>query len=154
MAPRVCSEQPRNVEILEFPEKQRLNWPTTLVLVLLHIMAIGALFMFSWANLAVLLFLLWFATGLGISMGYHRLHTHRSYQVPLALEYLFAVCGALTFEGGPIFWVATHRIHHQKSDHAGRSALAARWRMVGARGLDPVRRSQAQQHQDDVEVRA
>jgi stearoyl-CoA desaturase (delta-9 desaturase) len=75
--------------------------------------------MFSWANLAVTLFLLWFATGLGISMGYHRLHTHRSYQVPLALEYLFAVCGALTFEGGPIFWVATHRIHHQKSDLPG-----------------------------------
>jgi len=33
-----------------------------------------------------------------------------------ALEYFLAVCGALTLEGGPIFWVATHRIHHQKSD--------------------------------------
>jgi stearoyl-CoA desaturase (delta-9 desaturase) len=52
-------------------------------------------------------------------MGYHRLHTHRSYKVPLFLEYLFAVCGALTLEGGPIFWVATHRIHHQKSDKPG-----------------------------------
>ncbi len=96
-----------------------LNWPTIIVLVILHVGAIAALFMFSWANLAVTLFLLWFATGLGISMGYHRLHTHRSYQVPRALEYLFAVCGALTFEGGPIFWVATHRVHHQKSDRPG-----------------------------------
>jgi stearoyl-CoA desaturase (delta-9 desaturase) len=96
-----------------------LNWPTIVVLVILHVGAIAALFMFSWANLAVTLFLLWFATGLGISMGYHRLHTHRSYQVPRALEYLFAVCGALTFEGGPIFWVATHRVHHQKSDRPG-----------------------------------
>jgi stearoyl-CoA desaturase (delta-9 desaturase) len=52
-------------------------------------------------------------------MDYHRLHTHRSYQVPLGLEYFFAVCGALTLEGGPIFWVATHRIHHQKSDQPG-----------------------------------
>jgi stearoyl-CoA desaturase (delta-9 desaturase) len=119
MAPRVSVQKPPNIELLEFPEKQSLNWSTTLVLVLLHIGAVAALFMFSWANLAVLLFLLWFATGLGISMGYHRLHTHRSYQVPLALEYLFAVCGALTFEGGPIFWVATHRIHHQKSDMPG-----------------------------------
>ena len=59
------------------------------------------------------------ATGLGISMGYHRLHTHRSYKVPPALEYFFAVCGTLTLEGGPIFWVATHRIHHQKSDQPG-----------------------------------
>jgi stearoyl-CoA desaturase (delta-9 desaturase) len=49
-------------------------------------------------------------------MGYHRLHTHRSYRVPKALEYFFAVCGTLTLEGGPIFWVATHRVHHQNSD--------------------------------------
>jgi len=117
--PTATVEKSTKIDLLEFPEKQRLNWTTTLVLVLLHIGAIAALFMFSWANLAAMLFLLWFATGLGISMGYHRLHTHRSYQVPLALEYLFAVCGALTFEGGPIFWVATHRIHHQKSDMPG-----------------------------------
>jgi len=113
------AEQPVKTDLIEFPEHQRMNWPTTLALAVLHVGAIAALFFFSWANLAVLLFLLWFATGLGISMGYHRLHTHRSYQVPLALEYLFAVCGALTFEGGPIFWVATHRIHHQKSDLPG-----------------------------------
>jgi len=114
------TQNPPRLDLVEFPEtKQPLNWPTTLVLVVLHVGAIAALFMFSWINLAVTLFLLWFATGLGISMGYHRLHTHRSYQVPLALEYLFAVCGAMTFEGGPIFWVATHRIHHQKSDMPG-----------------------------------
>jgi stearoyl-CoA desaturase (delta-9 desaturase) len=52
-------------------------------------------------------------------MGYHRLHTHRSYKVPVGLEYFFAVCGALTLEGGPISWVATHRIHHQNSDLPG-----------------------------------
>ncbi len=57
--------------------------------------------------------------GLGISLGYHRLHTHRSYRVPRMLEYFFAVCGALTLEGGPIFWVAVHRVHHQKSDQPG-----------------------------------
>ena len=49
-------------------------------------------------------------------MGYHRLHTHRSSKVPKLLEYFFAVCGTLTLEGGPIFWVATHRLHHQHSD--------------------------------------
>ena len=111
-------EQPVIPDLYELRDKG-LNWPTIVVLVILHVVAIAALFMFSWANLAVTLFLLWFATGLGISMGYHRLHTHRSYQVPRALEYLFAVCGALTFEGGPIFWVATHRVHHQKSDRPG-----------------------------------
>ena len=36
--------------------------------------------------------------------------------MPKLLEYFFAVCGTLTLEGGPIFWVATHRLHHQHSD--------------------------------------
>src|ERR1700675_3201730 len=106
-------------EPLVLPNQQRINWITTVVLVLFHIGAIAALFFFSWQNLAVALFLYWMCTGLGISMGYHRLHTHRSYKVPLGLEYFLAVCGALTLEGGPIFWVATHRIHHQKSDQPG-----------------------------------
>ena len=96
-----------------------LNWISAIVFGLFHVGAIAALFMFSWRNLGVALFLYWMATGLGISLGYHRLHTHRSYKVPLGLEYFFAVCGALTLEGGPIFWVATHRIHHQNSDQPG-----------------------------------
>jgi len=100
-------------------DRQGMNWLTTGVLVLLHAGAIAALFMFSWTALATAVFLYWMAVGLGISMGYHRLHTHRSYKVPTALEYFFAVCGTLTLEGGPIFWVATHRLHHQNSDQAG-----------------------------------
>lgn len=108
-----------NTDVTDSYHRQKVNWPTTLVLALLHIGAVAALFMFDWRALGVALFLLWFATGLGISLGYHRLHTHRSYKVPLALEYLFAICGTLTLEGGPIFWVATHRLHHQKSDKPG-----------------------------------
>src|SRR5450755_280561 len=101
------------------PGYERLNWTTTIVMGLFHVGAIAALFTFSWKCLAVAIFLYWMTTGLGISLGYHRLHTHRSFKVPLFLEYFFAVCGALTLEGGPIFWVATHRIHHQKSDQEG-----------------------------------
>ena len=88
-------------------------------MVLFHLGAIGALFVFSWRNFLTAVFLYWVATGLGISLGYHRLHTHRSYRAPRLLEYFFAICGSLTLEGGPITWVATHRIHHQKSDHEG-----------------------------------
>jgi fatty-acid desaturase len=108
-----------STDVINMPQNQRMNWITTVVLVIFHIGAIAALFMFSWKNLAVAAFLYWMCTGLGISLGYHRLHTHRSFKVPLVLEYFFAVCGALTLEGGPIFWVGTHRIHHQKSDLPG-----------------------------------
>lgn len=106
-------------EITALPDRERMNWPTIVVFSLLHVGALAALFMFSWRNLAVGLFLHWMCVELGISMGYHRLHTHRSYKVPLWIEYFFAVCGALTFEGGPIFWVAMHRVHHQHSDQPG-----------------------------------
>jgi stearoyl-CoA desaturase (delta-9 desaturase) len=100
-------------------DRTGLNWITTVILVMLHIGAIAALFMFNWKAFAVAVFLYWVATGLGISMGYHRLHTHRSYKVPLWMEYFFAICGTLTLEGGPIFWTAIHRIHHQRSDQPG-----------------------------------
>ena len=99
--------------------QQKTNWPVTIVMAVLHAGAIAALFFFSWKILAATIVIYWMTTGLGISMGYHRLHTHRSYKVPVGLEYFFAVCGALTLEGGPISWVATHRIHHQNSDLPG-----------------------------------
>lgn len=108
-----------NSATFERGDHEGLNWPIAIVMVLLHIGALAALFMFSWWAFGAAVFLYWMTTGLGISMGYHRLHTHRSYKVPLALEYFFAICGALTLEGGPISWVATHRIHHQKSDRPG-----------------------------------
>jgi fatty-acid desaturase len=106
-------------EIFEIAQHKRLNWTTTIAMALFHLGAIAALFVFSWRNFWISVFLYWVATGLGISLGYHRLHTHRSYKAPRLLEYFFAICGCLTLEGGPITWVATHRIHHQKSDHEG-----------------------------------
>ncbi len=105
-------------EIIPIP-RHGLNRATTIALILFHIGAIWALFFFSWKMVAITALLYWMSTGLGISLGYHRLHTHRSYVVPRPLEYFFAVCGALTLEGGPISWVATHRIHHQFSDKPG-----------------------------------
>jgi stearoyl-CoA desaturase (delta-9 desaturase) len=100
-------------------KRHKTNWITSVALILFHLGAIAALFMFSWKSLAITVALYWMAIGFGIGMGYHRLHTHRSYIVPRWLEYFFAICGSLSLEGGPIFWVATHRVHHQNSDQPG-----------------------------------
>ena len=97
-------------DIQTIHEHRKLNWAIISVLVVLHAGAIAALFMFSWHALIITLLLYWVSVGLGISMGYHRLHTHRSYKLPRALEYFLAFCGTLSLEGGPIFWVATHRL--------------------------------------------
>ena len=96
-----------------------MNVSTAVVMVLLHIGAVAALFTFTWTNVFVALFLYWVAGGLGICLGYHRLHTHRGYRTSKAFEYFLAVCGTLALEGGPIFWVAVHRAHHQHSDRDG-----------------------------------
>lgn len=58
-------------------------------------------------------------TGLGITVGFHRLFTHRSFQTYPAVRYAFAVLGQLAIEGTVITWVADHRKHHQFSDHDG-----------------------------------
>jgi stearoyl-CoA desaturase (Delta-9 desaturase) len=98
----------------------KVNWLTTTLLALFHIAAaVAALFFFSWKVFFETALLYGMVMGFGISLGYHRLHTHRSYRLPVWLEYTFAVFGSLNLEGGPIFWVATHRLHHQKSDQPG-----------------------------------
>lgn len=94
-------------------------WITTIFMILFHLGAIAALFFFSWTNLIVAAVLYVLAVNAGIGMGYHRLLVHRGYQVSRTVEYFLAVCGTLALEGGPIAWVATHRIHHQHSDHLG-----------------------------------
>ncbi len=96
-----------------------LIWITTVFMAIFHIGAIAALFFFSWTNLIVAIVLYVFAINFGIGMGYHRLLVHRGYQVPKVVEYFLAMCGTLSLEGGPIAWVATHRIHHQHSDKEG-----------------------------------
>lgn len=97
----------------------KINWITSFFMVAFHIGALAALFMFSWKAFALALVLWWIAGSLGVGIGYHRLLTHRGYKTPKWLEYFLTLCATLSLEGGPIFWVATHRIHHQNSDKPG-----------------------------------
>lgn len=58
-------------------------------------------------------------TGLGITVGYHRLFTHRAFETFPAVRYLLAVLGQMGVEGDVVTWVADHRKHHQFSDRSG-----------------------------------
>jgi sn-1 stearoyl-lipid 9-desaturase len=99
--------------------KGEINWVTTFFMAAFHVGAVAALFFFTWKALAVSIVLWWLSGSLGIGMGYHRLLTHRGYKTPKWLEYFLTLCATLALEGGPIFWVATHRIHHQYTDVEG-----------------------------------
>jgi fatty-acid desaturase len=96
-----------------------LSWSMVLIIGGFHLGALAALFFFTWQRLAVTAILYIFAINVGIGMCYHRLLTHRGYHVPKWLEYVMTFCATLSLEGGPIFWVATHRVHHQLSDQDG-----------------------------------
>ena len=58
-------------------------------------------------------------TGFGVTVGYHRLLTHRSFDAPPAVRGVFAVLGSMTVQGAPIHWVADHRKHHTFADEDG-----------------------------------
>jgi len=69
----------------------------------------------SWMELAVLL-VMYTATGLGVTVGYHRLFAHRSFDALQPVRFILAVLGSMAVQGPVLKWVATHRRHHQHSD--------------------------------------
>jgi sn-1 stearoyl-lipid 9-desaturase len=109
--------------------ENQVNWVTASFMFLFHLGAVAALFFFTWKALWIAIFLWWVSGSLGIGMGYHRLLTHRGYKTPKWVEYFLTFCATLALEGGPIFWVATHRIHHKYSDHEGdpHTPLDGKW---------------------------
>lgn len=70
---------------------------------------------FDWAQLGIVLFM-YFLSGLGVTLGYHRLFTHGSYHAVRPLQFVLGVMAGMAAEGPLIWWVATHRRHHQHSD--------------------------------------
>lgn len=90
----------------------KLNWTNVAFFSAIHLAALAAPFYFSWQAVILTVFLHWFLGSIGITLGYHRLLSHRSFQVPQWLEYIIATIGALALQGGPVFWVGGHRQHH------------------------------------------
>ncbi|OVA05835.1 Fatty acid desaturase [Macleaya cordata] len=86
------------------------------VIVLGHIGFLFAPFYFTWDAFWVAVILSVVTGPVGISLSYHRNLTHRSFKLPKWLEYFFAYCGLQAGERDPIFWVSTHRYHHQFTD--------------------------------------
>ena len=94
----------------------RIRWDHVWGIGALHVLCVFAPATFSWSALGVAVFLYWVTCGLGISMGYHRLLTHRGFETSKAFYYLLAILGTMNYQGGPIHWVGIHRVHHRDSD--------------------------------------
>jgi stearoyl-CoA desaturase (delta-9 desaturase) len=73
----------------------------------------------SWANFS-LIFLVYFFTGcFGMTMTFHRLLTHRSWNAPKWFEYFGTFCGTIGLQGSSLAWTCAHRLHHAKADRQG-----------------------------------
>ena len=70
---------------------------------------------FSWAPIIAYI-VLHFATGLGITAGYHRLFSHRSYKANNTVKVVLSILGAATFENSAVEWCSDHRRHHRLVD--------------------------------------
>jgi stearoyl-CoA desaturase (delta-9 desaturase) len=96
----------------------RLNRLYIGTIAVMHLLALTALFpyFFSWIGFAAMVLGI-HVFGQGITIGYHRLLTHRSFKTPRWVEYTLAILGICCLEDSPVRWVAIHRIHHVHSDH-------------------------------------
>ena len=94
----------------------KVKWDSVIAFTLIHLVALAAIFTFTWKAFWAFVVLQWLTGGLGICFCYHRLLTHRSFKIWKPVEYLFAVFGCLAYQNGPVKWVAIHRVHHANSD--------------------------------------
>ncbi len=99
-------------------EKIPPAWGTIIYMGIIHFIALFALIPsnFNWNALGIAFVLYVLTAGVGITLGFHRLVSHRSFTVPKSLEYFLVFCGTLAGQGGPLDWIGLHRIHHQYSD--------------------------------------
>jgi stearoyl-CoA desaturase (delta-9 desaturase) len=102
------------------------SWISVAFFATIHALALLAPWFFSWSALGVAIVLHWLFGSIGICLGYHRLLTHRSLQVPKPLEYAIALIGAMAVQGGPIFWVSGHRAHHLHTEDIDKDPYSAR----------------------------
>lgn len=105
-------------EINPFSDK-KIDTPVSIFITVMHLGALVGFFTFSWQAFLLMVVLHWMTGGLGITLCFHRLLTHRSFKTPKLVEYILSIIGSLACQGSPISWVAAHRLHHTKSDQTG-----------------------------------
>ena len=108
-------------EIVVYPAFPRLHHFATLVAPALGApvaVAVACLYGLP-THAVVVMFVLAYATGFGVTIGFHRLFAHRSFATTRTVEQMLMILGCAAGQSSPFFWVATHRRHHRHSDSDG-----------------------------------
>ncbi len=74
--------------------------------------------LFGWTDFGLLV-VMYLTAMLGVTVGFHRLFTHRSFEAARPVQFALGVLGSMSFQGPLLEWVGRHRIHHQHSDRDG-----------------------------------
>jgi sn-1 stearoyl-lipid 9-desaturase len=140
------------IETINLP---RPRWNVITATVVLHLGALLAFLpgTFNWAAVGVAFFLHWVTLGLGITLGFHRLVSHRSFRAPKWLEYFLILCGSLSGQGGVLGWVGFHRMHHRYSDQGQDphdSTKGFWWSHISWLMHDVPMRSQLEKYTQDI----
>ena len=123
-APRVGTPSDRRPEPILDGQKSTAETSLVKVFVVVPLLALIAAVPVAWGwglgwtdvALAAALYIL---TGLGVTVGFHRLFTHRAFKAKRALRVTLAVAGSMSVQGSVIAWVADHRRHHAYADREG-----------------------------------
>jgi stearoyl-CoA desaturase (delta-9 desaturase) len=120
-APPRAADDPRLVEPVANETRDRI---ATGVVTVVPILALLFAAWRSWHGLLgwsdlVIFAVAYVATGLGVTVGFHRLLTHRSFKTTRPVKAILTILGSAAIEGPVTAWVADHRTHHQFSDELG-----------------------------------
>ena len=116
--------------------QRRVTLAVTLIPLVGSALAIWGLWGFGIGATDLALFLSFYAlTGIGITVGYHRLFTHRSFRALRPVRIVLAVLGSMAVEGSVVDWCATHRRHHAFADQYGDPHSPHLAQAAGLRGV-------------------
>ncbi len=118
---------PESIEVDDLEPRVPVNWVMAVltgIVVFGPVVALAGVLVRFWGHgvslrdvvMAVVLYVI---AGHGVTVGYHRLFTHRSFKANRPLKIALGLAGSLAFEGGVIAWVANHRCHHAHTDREG-----------------------------------
>ena len=107
----------------EIKIQRKWNWSATLAVVIIHAASVYAItygVMNGFSSGSWMLFGIFIvATVIGVSIGYHRLVTHGSFECIWPIKLLFLMCAGLAVQGSAIKWASNHRTHHLYADREG-----------------------------------
>ncbi len=101
----------------EAPIGLPMDWGVTGWFILVHVIGLVGPFFYTSPGAILTAVILFYTTGMiGITLGYHRLLTHRTFKAPRWVERFLATCGLLALQRSPLEWVGHHRMHHAGVD--------------------------------------